>query len=179
MPADSPEIEQRWNRIQSALSECIDLKRRVVEQLRPTLLDNMGLTAALRWQLQESCGPAGLEYREHFPTEEPQITRDASIALFRIVQESLSNIVKHAQAHSVDLTVELHDDKLTIMVEDDGIGPPPAPLETLGPHGLSSMQYRVNSFGGELSLGPGNENRGTCLRIKFPMSRIATEQAAA
>jgi signal transduction histidine kinase len=178
MPTDSPDLEQRWNRIQSALSECIDLKRRVVEQLRPTLLDNMGLTAALRWQLQETCGPAGLEYREHFPPEEPQITRDASIALFRIVQESLDNIVKHARAHRVDLTVELHEDKLTIMVEDDGVGPPPAPLETLGSHGLSSMQYRVNSFGGELSFGPGDANCGSCLRIRFPMARIA-EQAAA
>jgi signal transduction histidine kinase len=120
-PTDDPELERRWERIQSALSEGIDLKRRIVEQLRPTLLDNMGLTAALRWQLQESCEPAGLEYREHFPPEEPQITRDASIALFRIVQEALENVVNHAGARSVDLTVELDDDELAITVEDDGV----------------------------------------------------------
>jgi signal transduction histidine kinase len=178
-PADSPEIERRWQRIQSALSECIDLKRRVVEQLRPTLLDNMGLTAALRWQLQESCGPAGLEYHEHFPSEEPQITRDASIALFRIVQEALENIVKHARAHCVDLYVELGNEELAITVEDDGIGLGSAPQTNPGPHGLRSMQYRVISFGGQLSLGPGDGNRGTRVRVRFPMARIAVEQAAA
>ena len=178
-PADRPEIEQRWQRIQSALSECIDLKRRVVEQLRPTLLDNMGLTAALRWQLQESCGPAGLEYHEHFPSEEPQITRDASIALFRIVQEALENVVKHARAHCVDLSVELANDELAITVEDDGVGLGVAPHTSPGPHGLRSMQYRVTSFGGQLSLGPGDGNRGTRVRVRFPLARIAAEQAAA
>jgi signal transduction histidine kinase len=178
-PADSPELEQRWQRIQSALSECIDLKRRVVEQLRPTLLDNMGLTAALRWQLQESCGPAGLEYHEHFPPEEPQITRDASIALFRIVQEALENVIKHARAHCVDLTVELRNDELAITVEDDGVGPATSPRVASGPHGVTSLQYRVNALGGEMMLGAGDGNRGTRVRIRFPMSRITSEQAAA
>jgi signal transduction histidine kinase len=177
-PADSPEIEQRWQRIQSALSECIDLKRRVVEQLRPTLLDNMGLTAALRWQLQESCGPAGLEYHEHFPSEEPQVTRDASIALFRIVQEALENVVKHARAHCVHLHVELGNDELSIAVEDDGVGLGAAPQTSPGPHGLRSMQYRVTSFGGQLSLGPGDGNRGTRVQIRCPMARIAAADPA-
>jgi protein-histidine pros-kinase len=69
--------------VQKALDEGINLKRRVVEELRPTLLDNMGLIAALRWQLDESCRRAGLKCAERFPDTEPSFSRAGAISLFR------------------------------------------------------------------------------------------------
>ena len=168
LPTGDPDIDKRWARIQSALSEGIDLKRRVIEQLRPTLLDNMGLCAALKWQLQETCGRAGLECRDHFPQDEPSIPSDAAIAIFRVVQESLTNVIKHARAKSVDVSVEILSSNLVVTVEDDGIGLSTEQPNLPGLHGLSSMRHRVRSLGGQLTIGPG-EGRGTRVRIVVPL----------
>ncbi|MBS0389398.1 MAG: CHASE3 domain-containing protein, partial [Proteobacteria bacterium] len=91
--AEDADSRLRWERVLGALDAGVDLKRRVVEQLRPTLLDNMGLYAALRWQLQESCGRAGLKCTDSMPDEELSISGVASIAIFRIAQEAMTNII--------------------------------------------------------------------------------------
>jgi signal transduction histidine kinase len=173
LPTGDPEIDKRWARIQSALSEGIDLKRRVIEQLRPTLLDNMGLCAALKWQLQESCGRAGLACRERFPAEEPAISSDAAIALFRVVQESLTNVVKHARARTVDLSLEVVDASLVVTVQDDGVGLPDERQHLAGFHGLNSMRHRVQSLGGDLRIGLGDGRRGTRVQIAVPLATLA------
>jgi len=172
LPSDDPEIDKRWARIQSSLSEGIDLKRRVIEQLRPTLLDNMGLCAALKWQMQESCGRAGLVCREHFPADEPALSSDAAIAIFRVVQESLTNIVKHARAKTVDVSLEIVDASLVVTVQDDGVGLPNEQQARSGFHGLSSMRHRVHSLGGELRIEPGDGPLGTRVRIAVPLARL-------
>lgn len=178
LPSGMPDIEKRWDRIQSSLSEGIDLKRRVVEQLRPTLLDNMGLSAALKWQLQESCGRAGLTCRDRCPVEEPVLTGEAAIAIFRVVQESLTNIVKHAHASSVDLRLDVRDDRLVVSVQDDGVGIPLERRNVSGAHGLASMRHRVRSLGGELTIEAGDQGRGTCVRISIPLYGIRPPLAA-
>lgn len=178
LPSGDPEIDKRWARIQSSLSEGIDLKRRVIEQLRPTLLDNMGLCAALKWQLQESCGRAGLVCREQFPADEPAISSDAAIALFRVVQESLTNIVKHARAKTVDVSLEIVDGDLVVTILDDGVGLPDPPQNGTGFHGLSSMRHRVRSLGGDLRIESGDGRQGTRVRIAVPLAPLMSVEHA-
>ena len=96
-----PDIQARWARVLKVLDDGVDFKRRIVENLRPTLLDNMGLLPAVRWITQETCSRAGLHYTEIYPEQEPVLTDDAAIMVFRLVQESLINIVKHARATEV------------------------------------------------------------------------------
>ncbi len=96
LPADDPDVALRWDRVLAGLDEGVNLKRRVVEHLRPTLLDNLGLVPALKWVLEQSCGRAGMSCVERYPTEELRLSDDASIAVFRVVQESLTNIVRHS-----------------------------------------------------------------------------------
>ena len=98
MTKDDPDLKLRLNRVQQNLAAGVDLKRRIIEELRPTLLDNVGLFAALRWQMKETCGSAGLKCSESYPDEEPRFKSEASIALFRIAQEAFSNILKHSAA---------------------------------------------------------------------------------
>jgi signal transduction histidine kinase len=162
----------RWQRILGTLDAGVDLKRRVVEQLRPTLLDNMGLLTALRWQLQESCGRAGLRCTEHLPASEPQLSSVAAIAIFRVAQEAMTNVIKHAHATAVELAVLVDAEHLTLTLTDDGVGVPPARLKASGSHGLLGMRHRVQALGGSWRLLPGPDGRGTEVWVQIPLAQI-------
>jgi signal transduction histidine kinase len=154
----------------------VELKRRVVENLRPSLLDNLGLFPALRWQVADSCGRAGLKCTERYPPEELQLTPEASIAVFRIVQEAITNVVKHAHAHSVEVCLEHRASWISVRIRDDGVGlPRPQPLRT---HGLSAMRHRVHGFGGQWQLraAPGG---GTEIEVRLPAERVLADTAPA
>ena len=86
LPNVNPDIQSRWTRVIKVLDEGVDFKRRIVENLRPTLLDNMGLLPAVRWITQETCTRAGLHYTEIYPEHEPLLIDDAAITSFRLVQ---------------------------------------------------------------------------------------------
>src|SRR4030095_11695773 len=109
----------RWDRVLRCLDEGLTLKRRVIESLRPTLLDNVGLVAALRWLTDETLRRQGINCEEQYPESMPELSPDARIAVFRVIQECLTNIVKHAKAKSVLLRVTADAGKLTVIVRDD------------------------------------------------------------
>jgi protein-histidine pros-kinase len=151
----SAEVRQmRLHRIQDVLNQGIDLKRRVIEELRPTLLDNMGLVAALRWQLDETCGRAGLQCSGHFPAGEPVLDPRTAIALFRVVQEALTNVHKHATgAKRVDVTLEVSTAHILLVVADDGAGIDSSAIGKPQSHGLAGMKHRIGAVGGTLRVG--------------------------
>ncbi len=175
--AEDPDSRVRWERILGAMDSGVDLKRRVIEQLRPTLLDNMGLFAALRWQLQESCGRVGLQCDEVLPEQELAISSEAAIAIFRIAQEAMTNIIKHSRATAVELRVVVTDDELAIAIRDNGIGVAQARLRVAGTHGLLSMRHRVQALGGSWKMSPGIAGKGTEILVRLPLGRIQLRPA--
>jgi signal transduction histidine kinase len=177
LPSSDPGIVQRFKRIHESLTAGVDLKRRVVEELRPTLLDNMGLYTALRWQFKESCRRGGLQGTESIPDSEPKFDPDAAIGVFRIAQEALANVLKHAEAKSAELTVGIEGDSLVLRISDDGKGIPPEIIETNRSHGLSSMRHRITALGGRFEVSyPGG--RGTTLNAVIPLRRLLAADAA-
>lgn len=173
------DVQKRWERIQSALSSGIDLKRRIIEQLRPSLLDNMGLIAAIRWQASEICSAAGLKLTETYPEIEPSIHGDAAIAIFRIAQEALTNIVKHARATQVTMEVFMNNKELRLTVQDNGVGLHHYGAAS-GTHGISSMRQRVIPFGGEFKMERADPT-GTRVVVSIPLEAIElplSEEAA-
>ena len=171
LPTSDPAIEQRFKRIHESLSSGVDLKRRVVEELRPTLLDNMGLFTALRWQFKESCRRAGLRCTEIIPDSELKFNPDASIGVFRIAQEALMNILKHAEAKSADLAIEIQSNMFILRISDDGKGIPANRLETITSHGLASMRHRITGLGGSWDV-RGPASGGTVITALIPLNRI-------
>jgi hypothetical protein len=178
LPAPNPDIQARWARIIKVLDDGVDFKRRIVENLRPTLLDNMGLVPAVRWITQETCTRAGLQYTELYPEVEPQLIDDAAIMSFRLVQESLINVVKHARATHVHVELLERGDELVIVVEDNGTGIEFDRREAVGSHGLATMRHRVRSFGGTLDI-ESPPNGGTRLQARIPLAAIQREPAIA
>jgi signal transduction histidine kinase len=176
MPTTDPAIEQRFKRIHDSLSAGVDLKRRVVEELRPTLLDNMGLFTALRWQFKETCRRTGLHCTETIPETEMKFSPDASIGVFRIAQEALTNILKHAEAKSADLAVLIEGDTLTLRISDDGKGIPKNRVGISTSHGLVAMRHRIAGLGGVWDVRTPSSG-GTVVTAVIPLSRMLTPEA--
>ena len=162
----------RWERVLRCMDEGLTLKRRIIESLRPTLLDNVGLAAALRWLVDESLRRAGIACEEQYPEPMPELSADSRIAVYRVVQECLMNIIKHAKAKSVLLRITANERELSIVIRDDGVGIDESRIETPQSHGLLGMRHRIESLDGQLevrSLGPGV---GTECRFTIPLERI-------
>jgi signal transduction histidine kinase len=162
----------RWERVLRCMDEGLMLKRRIIESLRPTLLDNVGLEAALRWLVDETLRRGGIQCEERYPDQMPELSPDARIAVFRAVQECLTNIVKHAKAKAVLLSVALEDHHMTVVVRDDGVGIDETRIETPQSHGLLGMRHRIESLDGTLSLRSLGPNVGTECRFTVPIERI-------
>jgi signal transduction histidine kinase len=174
LPNANPDIQSRWTRVIKMLDDGVNFKRRIVENLRPTLLDNMGLLPAVRWITQETCTRAGLHYTEIYPEIEPLLIDDAAIMSFRLVQESLVNIVKHAHATQVHVEVAVQNGQLVIIVEDNGRGIDNDRRDAVGSHGLVTMRHRVRSFGGTLDI-ESSPQGGTRVCARIPLSAIQQE----
>jgi len=169
-----PDVQAHFRRVHEALQSGVDVKRRVVENLRPSLLDNLGLFPALRSQVADSCGRAGLHYIERYPNEELHLTSDSSITVFRIVQEALTNIVKHARAERVEVTVEPRAPWLILRIRDDGVGVPLERLRALRSHGLAAMRQRAAGLGGHWQVRR-PAGGGTEVEVRLPLERVLGE----
>ncbi len=162
----------RWERVLRCMDDGLALKRRIIESLRPTLLDNVGLVAALRWLVDETVRRAGIACEENYPEVMPEISADARIAIYRAVQECLMNIMKHSKAKSVLLSVTADGDLLNIVVRDDGIGIDESRLDTPQSQGVLGMRHRIQSLNGDLTVRSLGTNVGTECRFTLPLVRI-------
>ncbi len=171
------ELKVRWTRLRKLLDDGVDMKRRVVETLRPTLLDNMGLVPAVRWLFSETCARAGLKCTETYPDDDLKLGDEAAIAVFRLVQESLTNIVKHAKATESSIWIAVENGQLKLRIRDNGIGLPITPKARRG-QGLAGMRHRVASFGGTWRISTPDDG-GTLIEVSLPLERILPTAAAA
>lgn len=146
----------------------IDTMRRVITDLRPSVLDQLGLWAALEWQFDQFGKRSGLDCSCAIePAAAVTLDAERSIVLFRIVQEALTNVQRHAQAARVALRVQRAGAGLVLTVEDDGKGVPESgPGE--GSWGILGMQERSRSVGGELAVLP-RTGGGTLVRLRLPL----------
>jgi len=166
---ENPAHQERLAQLGSVLDEAMSLKRRVVEELRPSLLDHFGLATALRAYVEAAAGKAGIQAHITLPDESETIPKDIAITLFRIVQEGLSNIIRHAQARQVTLDLGADSDGYALTLRDDGCGfdlnSPQGPWR----HGIMGMQHRVRALGGRFLL-ESTPGQGTILQAALPKS---------
>jgi signal transduction histidine kinase len=168
------EIAAKLERALQALDDGVQIKRRIIEELRPTLLDNLGLSAALDWQVHEICDRAGIACTISTPSDDSTISPQISIALYRILQEALTNIVKYAKAKNVSVDLGLDSKDVTLIIEDDGVGIPEDAQNNLLSHGIAGMRQRVRALHGEFSISRRPEG-GTMIEVNIPLGREATE----
>jgi signal transduction histidine kinase len=165
------------------LLETVELKRRIIEDLRPSLLDNLGLCAALDSYTDDFARMTGVPCDTEIGPEVDAIARSGeaslSIALFRIVQESLTNIRKYAGASRVSVTLkQTEEGMLVLRIIDNGIGIASDMIVKPMSHGLLGMRERALLLGGTLTIRRGRGDKGTCIEVFIPLSGTAPAGAA-
>lgn len=168
LAAGDAELAARLTRTMAILDDGMTVKRRIIEELRPTLLDNLGLAAALEWLAGDVSRRAGLEYELNCP-DAIDLPPKASLALFRIVQEALTNTVRHAQARRVSIEVLRDAQAVTLLFADDGKGIDERRLRSALSHGIIGMRQRVRALGGEFSI-RGRPGAGTTIEVRLPLA---------
>ncbi len=141
--------------------------RRISSELRPGLLDDLGLVAAMEWQLGQFEERTGLKCRLDSRVDDSGLGRSRTTALFRIFQEVLTNIGRHAGAAGVRVSFELDDGHYILMVADDGRGITEEEMTAPGSLGLIGMRERVRPLGGRIEI-EGVPNGGTTVRVYVP-----------
>lgn len=134
-----------------ALEETLQTTRAIATELRPPILDQLGLAAAVDWQLREFQSRFAGTAKWEAELDEQHLSSEAKLALFRVLQEALTNIVRHAKAKNVEIRLERTGDEVAMSVIDDGVGmnPTHAAHKSLG---LLGMRERVRAIGGELEI---------------------------
>ncbi len=163
-----PELARMLERARGTLVDTVELKRRIVENLRPSMLDNMGLASALHSYCTEYARVSGVQCEALIEGNVDACGPMHAIAIFRIVQESLNNIAKYAKARHVVVHLAREDDMLSLEVADDGIGIDADAVSKPKSHGLLGMRERALLLGGTLQIRRGANNRGTLIEARIP-----------
>jgi signal transduction histidine kinase len=165
----APEALERLNHLIETLNSGIALKRRIIEDLRPSALSNLGLLAALDILAREFAERSGIAVEQRL--EPVVLTQSAELTVYRLVQESLTNVGKYAKARRVSIELQVNGSNVCVGVGDDGVGFDPEAAQASS-HGLFGMRYRVEAENGHLEIdsAPG---RGTRIRAVLPGSAAA------
>lgn len=163
-----PVLQEKVETISRQLEKAVVTVRRLVTQLRPTLLDDLGLWAAIEWQLREFSKYTHIEVRDNLHCQQVEmVNRNKALAIYRVIQEALTNIAKHAQATTIHLDCWDRDDVLHITLEDNGIGLTEKTVISPTSHGLRGMSERISTVGGKLEI-LGTAGEGTVIAIEVP-----------
>jgi signal transduction histidine kinase len=166
-----PDQAVRLDQVLELIDTGIHSIRSVTNDLRPSLLDDLGLLPALRSLVADFTERSGIRAALAVPPVMPPLTREAELALFRALQEALSNVLRHAQARTVDIGVTVGPGGVLLRVSDDGRGLPegatPERLELAGHMGLAGMRERITALGGTVRL-RGRDGAGALLEVRVP-----------
>lgn len=178
LPKDVREtVSSRLARLRQTLTSGITLKRRITNNLRPALLHDLGLIAALNSLADEFRRGNEIELTLELPESEPDLSETVALSVFRIVQEAFTNIQNHSHAHHVHLALQTHKSAIELTIEDDGFGFDPSSPK-VARHGLSGIKHRVFTHGGKLDIqtAPG---QGCRIRVILPSQSVEAAPATA
>jgi PAS domain S-box-containing protein len=157
------------------LDQCISETRTLSHLLHPPLLDEAGLLTAVQWYVEGFSKRSGIKVRLDIPVELERLPETIEIALFRVLQEALTNVHRHSKSREAEIHLEINEHEALLQVRDHGHGIPAAVLERFQKAsaevgvGLSGMRERVNELGGYLEIN--SDNQGTLVSVSIPVER--------
>jgi PAS domain S-box-containing protein len=170
-PAGSAHVAERRQALIAAVDDAMAATRRIAADLRPPMLDDLGLEAALDWLVREWAARTGVAADLRCEPIDERLSGSAATAVYRIVQEALTNVLRHAKARRVALTLACESSELVVTVQDDGIGLLPGAEHKRGSSGLMNIRERARDLGGAATIR--NLPAGGCrLQVRLPLDRI-------
>lgn len=166
-----PHIHARASATVNQIDATIKSVRQIINDLRPNVLD-LGLNAAVDWQIAEFRRRTGIQCDLTETHQDIRVSDHCATALFRILQESLSNILRHAQATRVHVTLRVEGDRIWMSVGDNGVGLHPKGRNKTGSFGLVGIEERINILGGTFEI-HSDSGTGTTIRVAVPMRDAA------
>jgi PAS domain S-box-containing protein len=169
-----PEVAARLERMDGVLHQTLETTRRISAALRPAILDELGLAAAIRGQAREFEERTGVPCDVRVPADGAAIPPATALTLFRILQEALTNVARHAEAHHVAIALELRGDDARLTVSDDGKGIDAGALGRPTSLGLVGMRERALAIAGTIAVA-GAPGRGTSVTVTAPLALTPVE----
>jgi signal transduction histidine kinase len=148
--------------------------QRISSELRPALLDDLGLIAAIEWQSKDFQSRTAIECRVSFKHGNIKVPENSSIALFRIYQETLTNVARHSKATHVRVSMHNKDDNIVFQIRDNGIGIEESHLSSPRSFGLMGIRERAVALGGDVEI-IGIQTKGTTLTVSIPLNGTGIE----
>lgn len=164
-------LEKRAGSIKDVVTQSIKAVQRISANLRPSILDDLGLMEALKWQLDQYHERTGIILKLNLPDEEPELLPEQAISVYRIIQEVLTNIARHANATEVQLSINLDENDLNILIKDNGIGISENLVKSSKSLGIMNMRERVYQWDGKMEI-TGKDKKGTSVKINFKLPEI-------
>jgi len=154
------------------IDSTIDVVRRISSELRPSILDDLGLASAVEWQAQQFQKRTGIQCRCECVVDPLNLNAELSTAVFRIFQEALTNVLRHAQATRIDVTIEEEAGDLLLTVRDNGRGIQHSEKTSTSTLGLLGMRERAHLIGGRIEI-VGVDGKGTTVTLRVPHQRTS------
>lgn len=174
LPADPGELVDRLRSTRQMAAESLECLRSIIYDLRPAILDDLGLLPAIRWYARTNLEGAGIQVELIFPDELPFLSQPLTTTLFRISQEGVNNIIRHSHAKNACISLGVQENEVYLQIKDDGHGFEPNVLRNeaieMQHWGLIGIQERVELVGGKMSISS-DPAHGTILLVKVPLLR--------
>ncbi len=164
-------LQERVTSMSQTIDDTINKIRQISIQLRPAILDDLGLKAAIEWHLQEFQNQTGIRYEFKTKPATLEIDRDYATSLYRIIQETLTNIARHADASKAKVSLKQITDELVLTISDNGKGISQGKMQSSQSVGLAGMRERALSLGGDLSI-TAPQGKGTTIVVRIPRNSM-------
>jgi PAS domain S-box-containing protein len=161
-------LQKKVDSMAELIDSTVKTMRRIVTALRPVLLDSLGLNAAIEWHAEDFQHRTGIVCTVRLPAEDTVLDRERSTAVYRIFQEALTNVARHAGATMIDASLHVEGSVLMLTVSDNGKGIRPDQLANTKSFGIMGMRERALIFGGEVTL-TGIPGTGTTMSLRLPL----------
>ena len=169
---ENPGCQEKVRQVTELLDRTIGGLRRIISRLSPRVLEEVGLLAAIRKEARELGKNTAIKVRLNLPSNLGNLSREIEIAAYRCVQEALHNVTKHSRAHNVSIELWRSEQRLTLLIQDDGIGISDKQQVRTKGFGLIGMRDRIAVLGGTVRIS--SQAGGTRVRIFLPIGSITT-----
>jgi len=170
VPPRGTPVKKKLLGMEGVIDATMDALHRILAELRPGVLDDLGLPAAIRWLAEEFKRRTEIACTVQMTGGEPGLASGQATAIFRILQEALTNVARHAKAHRVEIKLHVLPTAFELVVTDDGRGITPEELEATGTLGILGMRERAITWHGRVTV-YGERGHGTTVRVFMPVDR--------